>query len=125
MPTLVLGQEEPDRPVEAGIRIGGDELGPKRRITEDKQNGWTKLCPSLCGEVRLINFAEKLNAFFGDRPLNAFGGLLDRYLASHPDDAVVLGGGRSHRPTHAGDADDREQEKYSRRVEHEAPPARA
>src|SRR5947209_2843707 len=82
---------------EADIRIGGDELGPERRITEDKQNGWTKLYSSLCGEVRLINFAEKLNAFFGDRPLNAFGGLLDRYPASHPDDAVVLGGGRPHR----------------------------
>jgi hypothetical protein len=51
VPTLVLGEQKPDRPIKAGIRIGSDELSAKRRITEDKQNGWAQLYSSLCGEV--------------------------------------------------------------------------
>jgi hypothetical protein len=45
-PIFVLPDEGSHWPVETGVRIGGEELGAKRRIAEDQQRGRAKFEPA-------------------------------------------------------------------------------
>src|SRR6185295_12692641 len=68
---VVLRQQQPDRPVEAGIRVRGDELGAERRIAEHQQRRGTQLDAGFGRELRLVNLREEFDPLGGDIGLDA------------------------------------------------------
>ena len=88
---IVFEDEQPHRPVEPGIGVCCDELRPKRRIAEDKQDRRLKLDPRLRGELRLIDLVEELDSFIGNVLLEKLDRFADRIGALDADDAVVSG----------------------------------
>jgi len=91
---VVLGEQQAHRPIEAGIGVGGDELGPERRIAEYQQRRGTQPDASIGGEFRLVDLREELDALAGDIRLDAGNGFRHRHRALDTDDAVVAIGAR-------------------------------
>src|SRR5882724_6835619 len=90
---VILRQQQPDRPVEAGIRVRGDELGPERGIAEHQQRRGAQLDAGVGCELRLVDLHEELDAFAGDIGLDAGNRLGHRHRALDPDNAVIAIGG--------------------------------
>jgi hypothetical protein len=86
---IVLEHEQPYRPVETGIRIGGDELSPERRIAEDQQHRRLQLDAGIGRELRLIDLSEELDAFAGNVRFQAFDGFSEGIAALDPNDPVI------------------------------------
>src|SRR5258705_5070086 len=63
---VVLREQQPDRPVQPGIRVRRDELGSERRVSEYQQRRRAKLDPGVGRELRLVDLHEELDALAGD-----------------------------------------------------------
>src|SRR5262249_46862252 len=85
-----LGHQEPDRPIEAGIRIRRYELGSERWVAEHQQRGRPQLDAGSRGELRLVDLGEEANALVGNVLLDAVDGFVQRIGALDSDDAVMV-----------------------------------
>src|SRR6516164_1590539 len=86
---LVFENQEPNRPIEPRVRLGGDELCSERGIAEHQQGGWPQLDTGSAGKLRLVDLIEEFDAFAGDIRFQFRNGLRHRVSAFHLDDAVV------------------------------------
>src|SRR5262245_29679773 len=86
---VVFEDEKAYRPIQTRIGLGGDELGPERRVAEDQQHRGLQLDARIGGELRLVDLVEELDALVGDISLQALDRLADRISALDRDDAVI------------------------------------
>jgi hypothetical protein len=60
--TLVFENQEPHRPIEPRVRLGGNELCSEWRIAEYQQGRRPQLDAGIAGELGLINLIEEFDA---------------------------------------------------------------